>query len=199
MPPIRIVMAADDKEFSHFLQGFVKEHVAKLMSQSRAVDFRVFLIPNQINTLAHYLAMYDDMYCQQVYLQFQQNPIISVLRKNLSIEEYMRRIYMQCDPSGEKRATTAAVDKDDEWGRTLRSIDDGVQDYIRDAVRIFPLKVFSCEFFKETADDRPYKSVFFTSRFELGHYSVYEKLTAVNDILRASNPERLLEAQRVFE
>ena len=144
--------------------------------------------------------MYDDMYCQQVYLQFQQNPIISVLRKNLSIEEYMRRIYMQCDPSGEKRATTAtAVDKDDEWGRTLRSIDDGVQDYIRDAVRIFPLKVFSCEFFKETADDRPYKSVFFTSRFELGHYSVYEKLTAVNDILRASNPERLLEAQRVFE
>jgi hypothetical protein len=69
-----------------------------------------------------------------------------------------------------------------------------VQDYIRDAVRIFPLKVFSCEFFKEIGDERPYKTVFFTNRFELGHCSVYEKLEAVNDIMRASNPERLVEA-----
>ncbi len=69
-----------------------------------------------------------------------------------------------------------------------------MQDYIRDAVRIFPLKVFSCEFFKETSDDRPYKTVFFTSRFELGHCSVYEKLEAVNDILRATDPDRLIEA-----
>jgi len=71
MPPIRIIVAADDKEFNHFLQSFVKEHVTKLMSQNRAVDFRVFLIPNQVNTLCHYLAMHDDMYCTQVYLQFQ--------------------------------------------------------------------------------------------------------------------------------
>jgi hypothetical protein len=70
MPPIRLIVAADDKEFNHFLQCFVKEHVTKLMSQGRNVDFRVFLIPNQINTLCNYLAMYDDMYCQQVYLQF---------------------------------------------------------------------------------------------------------------------------------
>jgi hypothetical protein len=82
----------------------------------------------------------------------------------------------------------------DEWSRTLRFVDDGIQDFIRDAVRIFPLKVYTCEFYKETQDERPYKSVYFTNRFELGHCSVYQKLKAINDIVRASNPDKLLES-----
>ena len=52
-------------------------------------------------------------------------------------------------------------------------MDETVQDYLRDACRIFPVKVFVCEFFKEPQDERPYKSVYFTCRFELGHCSVY--------------------------
>ena len=36
-------------------------------------------------------------------------------------------------------------------------------------------------------EERPYKQVFFTSRFELGHASVYDKLGMVNNILNASN------------
>lgn len=65
--------------------------------------------------------------------------------------------------------------------------DNIVQDYLRDASRIFHVKVFVCEFFREPTDDRPYKTVFFTNRFEYGHSSVYNKLVAVNDVLCAAN------------
>lgn len=62
---------------------------------------------------------------------------------------------------------------------------------MRDACRIFSVKVYVCEFYKETADDRPYKQVYFSGRFELGHCSVYEKLAAVNKILNSGDPDQL--------
>lgn len=68
--------------------------------------------------------------------------------------------------------------------------DEGLQDYMRDACRIFPVKIYCCEFYKETGpDERPAKTVYFCNRFELGHCSVYDKLSAVNDILNSSNVE----------
>jgi hypothetical protein len=56
-----------------------------------------------------------------------------------------------------------------------------------------------CEFYKETSDDRPYKSIYFTSRFELGHFSVYDKLKATHNILKASNMDLLTDAEKKFE
>lgn len=70
MPPIRIVVAGDDKEFNNFLQSFVKEYVQKNLSMNKSIDFRVFLLPNKLNTLAYYLAMNDDLYCNLVYQPF---------------------------------------------------------------------------------------------------------------------------------
>ncbi len=74
-----------------------------------------------------------------------------------------------------------------------------MQDYLRDAVRTFPLKVFVCEFYKETGDERPYKQVYFASRFEIGHCSVYKKLEAVNNMMKTSNQEQFSEATQKFE
>jgi hypothetical protein len=51
------------------------------------------------------------------------------------------------------------------------------------------VKVYCCEFYKETTDERPAKTVYFSSRFELGHCSVYDKIKAVNDVMNASNPD----------
>lgn len=31
-------------------------------------DIRVYLIPYKVNTLSHYLAMHDDLYCSNIYL-----------------------------------------------------------------------------------------------------------------------------------
>ena len=87
----------------------------------------------------------------------------------------------------------------EEWGRTLALMDDCLQDYLRDAVRIFPLKVYACDFYRETADDKPYKTVYFTGRFELGHCSVYKKLKAVNRILNSSNIDQLQHSEKLFE
>lgn len=74
-----------------------------------------------------------------------------------------------------------------------------MQDYLRDACRIFPVKVFVVEFFKETTDDRPYKQVYFTSRFEMGHCSVYEKLAATHGVLTASNIDQYRDASTKLE
>lgn len=75
----------------------------------------------------------------------------------------------------------------DEWGRFMHMQEEFVQDYMRDACRIVPVKIYCCEFYKEAADDRPAKTVYFCHRFELGHCSVYDKLHAVNEVLNASN------------
>ena len=87
----------------------------------------------------------------------------------------------------------------EEWGRTLSLMDDCLQDYLRDAVRIFPLKVYQCDFFKEDTDDKPYKTVYFTGRFELGHCSVYQKLKGVSRIQNASNIDQMIHAKKLFE
>ena len=65
--------------------------------------------------------------------------------------------------------------------------DEFLQDYMRDACRIVPVKVYCCEFYKEPTDERPAKTVYFCHRFELGHCSVYDKLNAVNELLNSSN------------
>lgn len=178
LPPIRVLLVADDQEFNVFLQNYIKEFVSKNSSQSSSVrggDFRVYLVPNKVNTLAHYLAMHDDLYCQTVYLAFTQNPIYSMLKRGASIDRQMLQ----------------ALPNVDEHGRVLNLMDEMVQDYLRDAQRVFPLKVFVAEFYKEVTEDRPYKYVYFTSRFELGHCSVYEKLNATHSLLTASNMEQL--------
>jgi hypothetical protein len=87
----------------------------------------------------------------------------------------------------------------DEWGRFMHMQDEWLQDYLRDACRICPVKVYCCEFYKESTDDRPTKIVYFCNRFELGHCSVYDKLTAVNEVMNASNVDGLLKAQANFE
>ena len=46
------------------------------------MDIRVFLIPHRESTLGHYLAMYDDLYCQNIYNFFNSNTLIHGLMKS---------------------------------------------------------------------------------------------------------------------
>jgi len=46
------------------------------------MDIRVFLIPHKESTLGHYLAMYDDLYCQNIYNFFNSNTLLKSLNKN---------------------------------------------------------------------------------------------------------------------
>lgn len=42
------------------------------------LDIRVFLLPQNESTLAHYLAMYDDLYCHNIYNFFNSNSFLSL-------------------------------------------------------------------------------------------------------------------------
>ena len=75
----------------------------------------------------------------------------------------------------------------DEYKPFFNLMDSVVQDYLKDACRIYPVKIYACEFYKEVMDERPKTTIYFTSRFELGHSSVYTKLNSINGILCASN------------
>ena len=46
------------------------------------MDIRVFLIPHRESTLGHYLAMYDDLYCQNIYNFFNSNTLLAGLNKD---------------------------------------------------------------------------------------------------------------------
>ena len=43
---------------------------------------RVFVLPQGNNTLAHYLAMKDDIYCNNIYLNYLQNPFFALAHEN---------------------------------------------------------------------------------------------------------------------
>ena len=184
-----MVVAGDDREFSSFLKSFVN------INMNRQTDFRVFLIPHKVNTLAQYLAMYDDLYCSMIYLPFTQNPLFSIKTK-IGIDG---RISGGSPVMEDQLDSLSENLSQEEWGRTLSLMDDCLQDYLRDAVRIFPLKVYQCDFYREDTDEKPYKTVYFTGRFELGHCPVYKKLKAVNRIQNASNLDQLSDAKKKFE
>jgi len=42
------------------------------------VDLRVFLVPQGVSTLGHWLAMYDDLYCHNVYNFFNSNTLLGM-------------------------------------------------------------------------------------------------------------------------
>ena len=73
----------------------------------------MFVIPYKINTLAQYIAMYDDLYCPCVYLACTQNPFFSLLKRNTSHEQYLAQLMKQnLGP--------------EEWGRYLTLMDDQI-------------------------------------------------------------------------
>ena len=51
------------------------------------MDVRVFLIPHRESTLGHYLAMYDDLYCQNIYNFFNSNTLIHTLNRPTSNQD----------------------------------------------------------------------------------------------------------------
>lgn len=79
----------NDVEFNKFVQIYIKDILPKHSSHELA-DFRIYIIPYKTNTLAHYIAMYDDLYCLNIYQHFTCNPMFNVAER--SFDSYMRII-----------------------------------------------------------------------------------------------------------
>ena len=50
--------------------GSLEKGEGRFILDRTKLDVRVFLVPQNESTLAHYLAMYDDLYCHNVYNYF---------------------------------------------------------------------------------------------------------------------------------
>ena len=75
-----MVVAGDDVTFHNFLQQLIKEYISK-NSNFYKHDLRIFLLPYKVNTLSHYLAMHDDVYCNNVYLKTAESPFFTATKK----------------------------------------------------------------------------------------------------------------------
>jgi hypothetical protein len=49
------------------------------MIDRNKLDLRVYFVPQGSSTLAHYLAMYDDLYCHNVYNFFNSNSLMNLM------------------------------------------------------------------------------------------------------------------------
>lgn len=46
-------------------------------------DFRLFLIPIGMNSIAHYIAMHDDLYCHNIYNYFKSNLLLNLMSDDM--------------------------------------------------------------------------------------------------------------------
>jgi len=80
-------MVGNDSDLHSFTQTFCRVFSDKRLDYLDQV--RVYIIPSSgINTLAHWLALKDDLYCQNVFQAFKLNPLINLYRgkSNLSTD-----------------------------------------------------------------------------------------------------------------
>ena len=76
-------------------------------------------------------------------------------------------------------------------------INESLQNYVKDAIRNFELKIFKAELVLVNGKKVPY---FFTNRLELGHAktkgtaSIYNKLESLRNILNATSPKECEES-----
>lgn len=73
----------------------------------------------EVNTLSHYLAMHDDLYCSVIYQQFCLNPFTRGNRPDIFEKSVLLR----------------------------KELSDSIQSYLSDACRIFNLKIFQAELY----------------------------------------------------
>ena len=161
-------------------------------------DVRVFFIPQNNSVLAHYLAMYDDLYCQNIYNFFSQNTLLSLFHKveyktgsQSAPEEYAKLIDSLWKSSS--RAPNQCLHL--QSNLAVQLIDRAMQCYLRDAIRNVEIKIFKADI-KYKADGVARRiTVHFVSRLELGYsgtlgnVSIYDKMDSVKKILNATSKQ----------
>jgi hypothetical protein len=155
---------------------------------------RVFIVPQGINTLAHWLAMYDDLYCQNVYNFFNSNTLLGLQassKKGNKDFALLADSLINQDSSNFGNDTTKRLQSNS----AAQMIDRSIQNYLKDAIRNVDIKIFKVEI-----NNGKVQPIYFTSRVELGYAkskgnaSVYDKLEAIRGIVNASNMNECNEA-----
>ena len=164
-------------QFHKFVNSYTKLwEYCKANEQSKyynilQLEIRVYLIPMGFNTLSQYVATYDDMYNQEIFLPFVKDPLLPKLHPDAVKKEVP---LMEAEKLGAYWATTAI-----QAARERQ-----VQMYLREATRFMPIKVCKAELIKYSTkppfSQKPESSttVFFVYRTEIGFHSVYSKSSA---------------------
>ena len=166
----------DDKDFNTFVTEYVKlfeldpsdsaNGSSGLSLDKVNLDTRVYLIPQGQNTLAHYIAMYDDLYCQNIYSYFNSN---TLLRMTCTDQE-----------SGKMYPINFKVQMESLLGSRKNQLfaqmcDRSIQGYLHDAIRNFDLRIFKADLHLKGGKIETH---YFTSRFEIGYSGVYGNSSA---------------------
>ena len=149
------------------------------------MDIRVYLIPQNECTIAHYLAMYDDLYCQNIYNFFNQDSLLELNQgKSRDFSTMIQDLLKACKDQG------GDITRNLQANLPAQVFQNGLQSYMQDAIRNFELKIFKAELVLANGKKLPY---FFTNRLELGYAktkgtaSVYEKLACLRNICNATS------------
>ncbi len=173
-PILRMMCVGNDMHFNKFVNMYTRLwEYCKANEQSRyynvqQLEIRVYLVPVGFNSLAQYLATYDDVYNQEIFIPFVRDPLIPKLDPNVAKKELSPE---EAEKLGEFWASTeiqAARDRQ-------------VQMYLRDATRFLRIKVCKAELVKfssaASGGERPEttETVYFVCRAEIGMHSAYAK------------------------
>jgi len=179
-PILRLICVGNDMDLNKFVNHYMKaiehskanEH-SKVYSNILKTEIRVYLIPMVFNSLAQYIATYDDVYNQEVFAPFIKDPLIPKLAPEAAGKE------MTIDETEKLGAYFANTE-------IQIARDRQVQLYLREATRFMNVKVCKAELYKGEMHKENI-TVYFVCRAEIGLHSVYSKSS--KSITRICLPE----------
>ena len=156
-------------QFSHFVNDYVKmwEHLkskefSKVYHSIIDTEIRMYLIPFGFNTLAQYMATYDDVYKQEIFIPFLKDPLLpklspEAIKKDITAEE-----------AGKYANYWSSIEIQSARNRQI-------QLYLRDAVRFMKVKVCKAELINKSKPSET-NVIYFIYRAEIGSHSCYTKV-----------------------
>lgn len=163
---LRIVCVGNDMQFNKFVNQYAQtwellntKEYSKLYNVNTKVEVRMYLIPHEFNSLAQYIATYDDVYNQEIFTPFIKDPLLPKLNPEVQKKGPSADEGTHLKPQWKATHIQAARDRQ-------------VQVYLREAVRFVHAKVCRAELVK--GQDEPV-IVYFVCRAEVGGSSSYCK------------------------
>jgi len=165
---LRLICLGNDVQFSKFVNQYAQmweqlnsKEYSKLHKSISKIEIRMYLIPLEFNTLAQYIATYDDVYNQEIFIPFIKDPLLP----KLTPEAYKKGITVK-----------EAMNFKKDWKATdIQSARDRqIQLYLREAIRFMNVKVCKAELIKSSKTYEPF-TIYFVYRAEIGSTSYYSK------------------------
>ena len=178
--PLKLIIGGTDATLHHFTQSYGSIYMAQNSEEVKAVnmeelDLRIYILPLQYNTLAQYIATYDDIYCTQVWAPFSIDPLLPKLSH---YEARYKGLFTKLRGPKYRNKMNPAIKMP-----SIIAKDRQLQIYLREALRFFRIPIFKVELSKNRNLSRIHTVLYFVARVEIGFFSTYAKTPYPNTFL----------------